>query len=362
MAKLTVINGDGELSPTAGQSERHKPALFCSRAGGPGDLEVCPICGTPHRDRCRLLGRHLRHLELLGRSACTVYERRRMLTRLGAWLAKNESACVADATPEQLYAWRESLRVADATAASYISSVKMFFGWMAAEGIRGDDPSAQIPAPVTPRRLPRPISEADLMAALDAVPAQDPRRLRLMIVLMAWCGLRCKEVALLRRENIRDTAENPVLVVVAGSSKGKKERGLPLSDFVVAEIRAAQLPQRGYVFPRFDGPGPAFHGNQHVPGRNGGTARPLAPHMVSKLIGTHLHECGIAASGHQLRHRYGTQAYAVSEDLIAVQHLMGHAHISTTTGYVEVAGKKGKDIVSRLPVPKLRIVKEGDSA
>src|SRR5260221_3223912 len=121
--------------------------------GEPDNLEVCQICGVPHFDRCRLLGRHLRHLELLGRSPCTVYERRRMLTRLGAWLAKNESCAVADATAEQLYAWRESLRVADATAASYISSVKMFFSWMAAEGIRRDDPSAQLSDPLTPPKL-----------------------------------------------------------------------------------------------------------------------------------------------------------------------------------------------------------------
>src|SRR5260221_4555745 len=137
MAKLTVIDGGVSKTPVKNvalgrtdltpefDGERHKPAPFCSRAADPGDLEVCQICGTPHRDRCRLLGRHLRHLELLGRSACTVYERRRLLIRLGLWLADNESVALADASAGQLYAWREALRVADATAATYISSLKM---------------------------------------------------------------------------------------------------------------------------------------------------------------------------------------------------------------------------------------------
>src|SRR5258706_8380537 len=124
MAKLTVLEGGGEQirSRAADSGERHKPASFCPRSSEPAPWDpegTCGICGVPHFDRCRLLGRHLRHLELLGRSPCTVYERRRMLTRLGAWLAKNESCAVADATAEQLYAWRESPRVADATPASH---------------------------------------------------------------------------------------------------------------------------------------------------------------------------------------------------------------------------------------------------
>ena len=374
MPDLTVLPGGGE------SDDRY--SVTSSNA-----VEICTICGVPHRGPCRLLGRHLRHLELLGRSPLTVYERKRMITRLGAWLSHSpvtntprrgqnvtpdvtsgcgrpsalRPVCVADATPEQLYAWRESLRVADATVACYMSSVRGFYAWMAAEGLRDDDPAAKIPVPVTPRRLPRPISEQDLMRALDAA----PDRIRLMLVLMGWGGLRCKEIANLRRENIRDTAENPVVVIVHGASKGRKERAIPMNDFVVAEVRDARppLPRTGYVFPRHDAATAVFYGNQHRPGWGGGRAGPLSPWMVSRLIGEHLHGLGIAATAHMCRHRYGTQAYAVSEDLIAVRDLMGHAHISTTSGYVEVAGKKGRDIVSKLPVPpKLRVVKDSDTA
>ena len=265
---------------------------------------------------------------------------------------------MTEATAGELYAWRDSLRVADATAANYMSQIKEFYRFLVATGYRPDDPSAGIPVPVTPRRLPRPIPEADLMRALECA----PERIRLMIVLAAWCGLRCKELANLRREHIRDTAENPVVVIVIGAAKGKRERAVPMNEFVVDEVRAARLPKTGYVFPRLDSAAPRFYGNQHLSGRLGGRAGPLSPWMVSRLIGEHLHGCGIGATAHQLRHRFGTVSYSVSEDLLAVQQLMGHSHPSTTSLYVEVAGKRGAEIVGALPVPPLRVVRDGDTA
>ena len=168
---------------------------------------------------------HLRHLELLGRSPITVDHRKRAVVHArprprasapGTAPVRDASrtdhhvaprpVCVTEATAGELYAWRDSLRVADATAANYMSQIKEFYRFLVATGYRPDDPSAGIPVPVTPRRLPRPIPEADLMRALECA----PERIRLMIVLAAWCGLRCKELANLRREHIRDTAENRV--------------------------------------------------------------------------------------------------------------------------------------------------------
>jgi integrase len=307
MAELALIQGGGERA----------------------ELVECRICGVPYykgREGCRILARHLRHLELLGRSALTVYARRRMLNRLGHFLP----VPVADASAEQLYQWRASLRVADATAATYVSDVKMFFSWLTAEGYRPDDPAAHLPVPATPRRLPRPISEADLMRALDAAPA----RIRLMIVLAAWAGLRTKELARLRREHLKDTAAEPVVVVVIGAAKGRRERAIPLCEFAVAEIQAANLPRKGYVFPRLDG-----------------QRGPLSPWMVSKLIGEHLHDCGISATAHQLRHRCLSQAYNTSLDVVGTQELAGHASLSSTTGYVKLSGRRTREIVAGLPVP-----------
>jgi integrase len=209
------------------------------------------------------------------------------------------------------------------------------------EGLIAENPADALPVPRLARRVPRPVSEQDLMEALAAA----PRRIRCWLVLAAWCGLRTKEVALLRVENILVTASPPVLIVAADATKGRTERVVPLSAFVLAELAAARLPASGYAFRRMDGrPGP----NE--------------PWRVSQLANKHLHECGVQSTLHALRHRFGTETYRASRDLRAVQELLGHASPSTTAAYAAYDRPLARAAVDALPVPeRLRIVASGDA-
>jgi integrase len=187
-----------------------------------------------------------------------------------------------------------------------------------------------VPVPRVGRRLPRPISEADLFTALR----QAPPRIRPLLVLAAWAGLRAKEIARLRRQHVLDTARPPVLLVVHDATKGRSERIVPLSDFVLGELRLHGLPASGWMFSRHDG----------APGPN-------TPHMISLLCNQHLHDCGIAATLHQLRHRFGTVAYAASHDLRMVQELLGHADPQTTALYTAYDQADAARVVQALPSP-----------
>ena len=192
---------------------------------------------------------HLRYLELCGYTPASIYSRRRALTRLAAVLP----AGLLDATEADLMAWRDSLTVGDAAAAAYVAHVRQFYAWAAGEGLLGVNPAAQLPAPKTRRGLPRPISDLELFAALESAPP----RVRPWLVLAGWCGLRAREIALLRRECVLDTAVPPVLVVAGDAGKGRRERVIPLCVFVLAELVAYGLPRSGFVFRRYDGlPGP----------------------------------------------------------------------------------------------------------
>lgn len=270
---------------------------------------------------------HIRHLELLGRSKLTVYHRRRALIRLAGSLA----VALLDATAADLYEWRSSLTASDATIAGYVSHVREFYDFCVHRGFLPASPAAGIPVPPSPRREPRPISEKDLLRAVTNADG----RVRIWLVLAGWCGLRAKEIALLRAESVRLRDERPSVRVTWDATKGRRERVIPLSAFVVSELEAAGLPATGLVFPRFDG-------------------QPLRPWVVSKACNTYLHDHGIADTLHSLRHRFATQAYHVEHDLRTVQELLGHAHIQTTAGYAAVDREAFARTVNALPAPRRR--------
>jgi integrase len=304
-----------------------------SRSRGSAVIMLGPRDSDRRRSGPRLAGReaqalaeHLGWLLMRGRAHSTADKRRRQITRLAAALP----VPLLDADAAMLAAWRAGLGAADATVCAYVSHVRGFFTWAVQAGYLPADPAAGIPVPQHGRRLPRPIGETELLAAVENAAA----RIRPWLVLAGWTGLRAKEIALLRRECVLDNAASPVILVATDATKGHRERIVPLSPFVLAELRAAGIPGGGWMFTRRDG--------QHGPN---------APGIVSKLCNEHLHCCGIAATLHQLRHRFGTQAYRVGRDLRAVQELLGHAHPATTAGYAAYESASAIEAVNGMPMP-----------
>jgi integrase/recombinase XerC len=271
--------------------------------------------------------RHLHWMALKGRSVTTITARRLALGRLAAALP----VPLLEALPEHLYDWRSGLGLADRTVAQYCSHARQFYAWAADNDLIAGNPASALPVPRPPRALPRPIAEDDLMAALAAAPL----RIRPWLVLAAWCGLRAKEIAFLRRDAIMDTARPPVLIVASDATKGRRERVIPLSVFVLAELRAANLPNSGWAFRRHDG-----------------ARGPNAPWLVSHLASEFLHSCGIPATLHQLRHRFGTMAYRAQRDLLAVQDLMGHQDPVSTAGYAAFDRPEARAAVEAIPAPR----------
>ena len=268
---------------------------------------------------------HLHHLSMRGLSATTIDHRQKALTRLEFAITKP----LLEATAADLAAWRAGLGdLASVTIADYLSHVRVFYAWATARGYLETDPAIGLPVPKVPRRIPRPISEAELMEALE----QAPLRVRTYLVLAGWCGLRAKEIALLRGENIMLHATPPILLIAWDATKGRTERTIPLSAFAAAELTG--LAERGLVFRKING-------------------QPMPPNLVSKLSNQHLHDCGIPATLHQLRHRFGTMTYHVSHDLRSVQELMGHSSPATTAGYAAHDRAQSLLAVNGLPVPRL---------
>ncbi len=267
------------------------------------------------------LQRYLEELELRGCTPATLKSRRNFYQRFSQQLP----CSLLEATPDVLLDWQRQWAgaVGQAARGHYTSNVRVFYRWAKRRGYIDHDPADALVQVKVPKGLPRPIGEDDLSVVLSTA----PERVRPWLVLAAYAGLRAAEIASLRREDILETAEPPVIVVRAG--KGRKDRVVPMHMRVRWELD--DLPRRGWLFPRRDGhPG-------HVPA-----------HGVSHACNGHLHAHGSPETLHQLRHRFATQLYRVSRDLRMVGECLGHADPRTTAGYAAYAQEKAAEMVAAL--------------
>jgi integrase/recombinase XerC len=294
------------------------PVTYRSRQ--PGEI--------PRDSDLTLIRAYLEYAEQSGLSGNTRYCRRRSLIRLSVWLP----VPLIEATADQIRAWRAQMRLCSQSINNYVSDARVFYNWAVAEGLRGDNPADRVPVPRPGRRLPRPISDADLCAAIGSA----PDRIRIWLILAAFCGFRCCEIALLRRESVFIDGPAPYILVAADATKGDRERIVPLAPLVVRKLCEAGLPVSGWMFTRRDG-----------------KAGPNTPHTVSALINQHLRACGIDSNAHALRHWFGTWTYAIENDPFAVAELMGHASLDSTRIYALVNPGKLSHIVAALPTMAL---------
>lgn len=250
---------------------------------------------------------HLRWCKLRNLRASTIEQRGRALTRLGRWAGTEHVELL---TENQLTDWYVALadRVEPESRATELSHIRQFYRWLQRERLRDDDPSVRLERPRVGRRVPRPVSEADLRFALE----RSPDRYRPWLVLAAYSGLRAMEIAHLRREDVLDGQDPPVLVVMSG--KGDKDRVVPLSPLVIHTLKMIEGPRRGLVFGTLD-------------------SRPMTGANLSVTTNRYLHAIGLDVTLHQFRHRFGTRLYAECGDLRVVQELMGHGSPKTTALY-----------------------------
>lgn len=200
-----------------------------------------------------------------------------------------------------------------------LSQYHTFYRWALVHGEARRDPTVTIERPRLSRRLPRPIADEPLAFAIRVAGPE----MRAWLVLMAFAGLRCAEVASLDRSGITAKA-------LRIHGKGDRERVVPMHPAVRVALKEAALARTGPVF-------------------RSETGQPYRAKEISRRVALFFRALGIEATAHQCRHAFGTRAYAGSRDLRAVQELMGHADPTTTAGYAAVAAVDLADVIEALP-------------
>jgi integrase/recombinase XerD len=214
--------------------------------------------------------------------------------------------------------------VSPRSIARALSTLRGFFGHLAAEGMRADDPTSSLVAPRRQRRLPKVLGEeevARLLAAPDPATPQGARD-RAMLELLYATGLRVSELVGLGLGQLRLDAG-----YLLAFGKGAKERVVPVGERAEAALRT----YLSEVRPRF------ARGRQEAVflTRRGGA---MTRQGFWKLIREHGRRAGIRSglSPHVLRHSFATHLLEHGADLRAVQAMLGHADISTTEIYTHV--------------------------
>jgi len=256
---------------------------------------------------------------------------RRDLVLFSHWLAGSAGKSLAATGEADLLAYMSERHASTraTTANRRLTVFRRFFRWALREHLLAADPTLKLLAARQPLRVPKSLSEAMVEALLAAPDTDRPLGLRdrTMLEVIYASGLRVSELVGLKTVHVG--LDEGVLRVVG---KGSKERLVPFGaeahDWLrryLAQGRAAIL--KGQVSDAV-----------FVTARGGAMTR----QMFWNIVKRHALAAGITAplSPHTLRHAFATHLLNHGADLRAVQMLLGHADIGTTTIYTHVARER----------------------
>jgi integrase/recombinase XerD len=274
-----------------------------------------------------------------GAAALTLTAYQQDLSDLAEFLsARGIVLAAADAANLHAYlSHPATVRLSPRTLARRISAMRQFFKFLLLEGVRHDNPTAELDTPRLGRLLPKILSEAEVETLISVArnwPGDEGVRLNCILELLYATGLRISELVALPVAAVR---RDPRFLLITG--KGGKERVVPLSEPGRAalgkylESRDAFLPDSQssrWLFPSH--------------GRAGHLTRQRAGQLLKELAA----KAGLdpkKLSPHVLRHAFASHLLDHGADLRSVQQMLGHADIATTQIYTHVLTDRLRNLV-----------------
>ena len=214
------------------------------------------------------------------------------------------------------------------TLALTLSAWRGFYHWLARHRGFPANPVQGVRAPKSPRHLPEALSVEQAQQLLESAPPQtlptrEGARDRAMFELLYSSGLRLAELIALDADDGRLDLKQAEVTV---TGKGGKTRTVPVGgrarDALRGWLKARALlaaPQERALFV-------------------GARGKRIAPGTVQARLRAWAKRQGLGASvhPHMLRHSFASHVLQSSQDLRAVQEMLGHASISTTQVYTHL--------------------------
>lgn len=203
----------------------------------------------------------------------------------------------------------------------FVNAVKLFYQVTESKNIILED----IHRPKKSRELPKILSKSEVKKIIEA-----PINLkhRMMLSLIYACGLRCGELIHLKPTDI--LSDRNLLHI--RSSKGKKDRVVPISPRIITLLRSYYKYYRPKVW--------LFEGQV--------AGSPYSSRSLQLVLKDAIRKAGIKkpVTLHWLRHSYATHLLETGTDLRYIQELLGHNSSRTTEIYTHVSTRNLQNIRS----------------
>lgn len=203
------------------------------------------------------------------------------------------------------------LPISARSKARHLASLKAFYRWARVYKLIDENPVELFEPIKIGSHLPTVLEQDELEAFMRAVKEGGVARDYALFSLMFGCGLRISEVL-----SIPAAISHNGSLLVRG--KGDKERRVPLNERVKASL-SAYAPEDDYLPVK--------------------RLFPLSATTVARLIAKYSRLAGLQKrfSAHDCRHTFGYLALKNGRDLRAVQTILGHSNIATTTIYTRLS-------------------------
>lgn len=217
--------------------------------------------------------------------------------------------------------------VSSARVHNDLAALKLFYGWLLETHDREDNPTVGVRVKRTKALPTQPLSQTELDNLVAA--CRDDRD-RLLVLVLAASGVRISELAALRAEDI-DWSRG--LIKITG--KGDKERRVKPGSEVLSQLHAWLG-----MFPT----GPIWLSKYHQ--------QQLSAQQIRKIVYAIAKRANLASiHPHRFRSYFATEFMEQHGDIQALQGVMGHEDIKTTSRYSEYTReRRGLEMMSRLNI------------
>lgn len=286
----------------------------------------------------------LNHLQIeRGLAANSIAAYRRDLEKFGLFLNGQD---LREVTPDLITAFESSLRAAKLSVATVNradSTLRSFFKHLQQEHGYAD-PTLEIAASKSARRLPKALTISQILSMIDATyKASEPISLRdqAMLELLYSSGARVSELIGINMNDLSKVqSDDGEITTLKLRGKGSKERIVPLGSFATKAIDDYCVRIRPDLLAK----NPKNNAALFLNSRGGRISRQSAWHMVLDAAAA----AGITehVSPHVFRHSYATHLLDGGADIRVVQELLGHASVTTTQIYTLITIDKVRESYS----------------